>query len=882
MNTPPAKQPFAGFSGSPVQLTLPQIMQQAAAAYVRGEWVQAEHLCRIVLNAQPRHFDALSLLGVMAARTQRTIEAADFLGRAVAAKPGDATAHNNYGIALKNLGRFDEALDSYARALEILPNFADAHYNQGNVRKELQRYDEALSSYGLALEFKPDYADAYVNRGIALQALGRVDDALNSYESALEIHPHYAEAYYNRAVALLKLGRLGEALESCERALKIKPDVAETHSYRGVVLQELGRFHEALDCYERALKINPQIAETYSNRGVVLQALRRFDEALDSHERALEIRPDYAEAHYNRGNALTELERFGEALDSYQRALAIKPDYAEAHNNRGNALKELRRFDEALGSYERALDIKPDYATAYFNLGNALAALKRFDQTLDNYERALQFNPRYADAYVNRGNTLTEQQRLGEALASYGCALEIRPDFEWLFGTWLHTKMLLCDWSDLDKHMHHLVAGLEAGRKITPPFPVLTSIDSLSLQHRAARIWAEDRYPVRNALPPIVKRGRREKICLGYFSADFHNHATAHLMADLFERHDRTRFELVAFSFGPDVRDEMRDRLSAAFDRFVDVSVKSDQEVAELSRELAIDVAVDLKGFTRDERHGIFSHRAAPIQVNYLGYPGTLAAGCIDYIIADPMLIPADSRQHYAEKVVYLPGSYQVNDRRRRIADRQFSRAELGLPPAGFVFCCFNRNYKITPDTFGSWARILERIEGSVLWLLEDHPVAARNLRSEAQSRGMNGERLIFAPRMPPPEHLARHRAADLFIDTLPCNAHTTASDALWAGLPVLTCQGESFPARVAASLLSAVGLPELITATQEQYEALAIALATDPSRLAELRDRLSRNRLTAPLFDTALFTRHIEDAYTQMYERYLRDLSPAEIYVAQ
>jgi predicted O-linked N-acetylglucosamine transferase (SPINDLY family) len=321
--------------------------------------------------------------------------------------------------------------------------------------------------------------------------------------------------------------------------------------------------------------------------------------------------------------------------------------------------------------------------------------------------------------------------------------------------------------------------------------------------------------------------------------------------------------------------------LSAAFDQFVDVRAKSDKEVAQLSRELEIDIAVDLKGFTKHGRAGIFSHRAAPIQLNYLGYPGTMGASFIDYIIADPIVIPSDSRHRYVEKIAYLPDSYQVNDRRRPIAARDFSRAEVGLPAEGFIFCCFNKAYKITPITFSCWMRILKQVEGSILWLLEETPSAAVNLRREAAARGVDPERLIFAPHIPAAEHLARHRAADLFVDTLPYNAHTTASDALWAGLPILTRIGDSFASRVCASLLRSVGLPELVTSTWEQYEAMAIELAMHPGRLSGIRDRLDRNRLTTPLFDTHAFTRHLENAFLQMYQRHQSGSSPEHIFVA-
>jgi predicted O-linked N-acetylglucosamine transferase (SPINDLY family) len=364
---------------------------------------------------------------------------------------------------------------------------------------------------------------------------------------------------------------------------------------------------------------------------------------------------------------------------------------------------------------------------------------------------------------------------------------------------------------------------------------------------------------------------------VGYFSADFSNHATLHLLAGLFEHHDRVKFEVTAFSFGPESQDPMRRRLEAACE-FIDVRERPDREVALLARERQIDIAVDLKGFTQDCRPGIFALRAAPVQVSYLGYPGTLGAPYMDYLIADRVLIPPESAQFYSEKIVYLPDSYQVNDAARVIAERVFSRAELGLPAAGFVYCCFNNNYKITPATFDGWMRILRQVPGSVLWLLEDNAGAAGNLRAAAEARGVSAARLVFAPRLPVADHLARQRAGDLFLDTLPCNAHTTASDALWAGLPLLTCLGESFAGRVAGSLLAAVGLSELITGSQAEYEALAVGLARDPGRLAGIRTRLAAQRLTAPLFNTELTTRRLEAAYEALVERHRAGLVPGHM----
>jgi predicted O-linked N-acetylglucosamine transferase (SPINDLY family) len=444
----------------------------------------------------------------------------------------------------------------------------------------------------------------------------------------------------------------------------------------------------------------------------------------------------------------------------------------------------------------------------------------------------------------------------------------------------LHIKMKVSDFPNVESQFAQVSEEILRGAKVSVPFPILAISSSLEVQRKAAEIWVSNRHPVRAALPPLIKRARHGKIRLGYFSAGFRNDPTSYLIADLIEKHDRSNFEIIAFSFGPDQKDKMRSRMEAAFDQFIDVRNQSCRYSTILSRNMEIDIAIDLGGFTAFSRTDIFALRAAPIQVSYLGYPGTMGADFIDYIIADRIVVPEDSKRHYCEKIVYLPNSYQVNDTKRSISDKTFTRAELGLPPMGFVFCCFNNNYKITPRIFDRWMRILKQVKGSVLWLFEGNEKAAGNLRKEALARGVNAERLIFAKRLPLDEHLARHCSADLFLDTLPYNAHTTASDALWAGLPVLTCLGETFAGRVAASLLNAIHLPELITTTPEAYETLAIELAANADRLAEIKHKLAKNRLTTPLFDTNLFTKHIEAAYAAMYERYHADLAPSHIYV--
>ena len=614
--------------------------------------------------------------------------------------------------------------------------------------------------------------------------------------------------------------------------------------------------------------------------GIIAAQTRRQDEAAALLKQAVVVNPQYADVHSNLGNLLRELGRFEEARQSIEIALSIRPDFAEAHNNRGLALLGLKRFSEALQSFELALCCKPEFPEVYHNRGLALNELHRFHEAVVSFDRALSQLPRYAEAHRGRSEALMHLQRLSEALISCRRALEINPELHWLLGNWLYLTMKLCEWGKREGGIAQLHGSVAQGKNVIQPLAAVALVDDLSLHRQVATIWANTMHPANPEVPAIAKWPRHDKIRIGYYSADFHNHATAYLMAELFERHDRQRFELTAFSFGVESNDEMRRRLTAAFDHFEDVRTKSDLEIAQMSRAREIDIAVDLKGFTHDARTGIFACRAAPIQLSYLGYPGTMGAGYIDYLAADPVLIPPDRRQCYAEKIVYLPNSYQVNDRQRRIADKVFSRLELGLPSSGFVYCCFNDTYKITPVVFDVWMRILKQVPDSVLWLLTGDITVQDNLRREAQKRDVNAARLVFSQRMPLSEHLARHGAADLFLDTWPYNAHTTASDALWASLPVLTAIGESFAARVAASLLSAVGLPELIASSPGEYEALAVALAMQRDRLTGFKARLHKNRLTKPLFDSAQFTRHLEAAYTEMVNRYQAGLAPDDIHI--
>jgi predicted O-linked N-acetylglucosamine transferase (SPINDLY family) len=781
------------------------LLDQGIHLHQAGHLMQAKAHYEAILALNPRHFDALHLLGIVAAQTQNPQEAERLI----------------------------------SRALQVNPYAAIAQANHGNTLLELGRPQEALVSYDKAIALAPDHGQAFNHRGQALQALGRLEDALASYD----------------------------------RAIALNPDDAEALHKRGACLQDLGRREEALSSYERALALRP---ETLNNRGTCLEELGRVDEALRSYEQALSLRPEYAEALNNRGNLLQHFQQFEAALSAYDAAIAAAPAFLAAHLNRANALQRLMRLEETLPIYDRILAITPHDAAAHYNRGNALYGLRRYPEALESYDRAIAIKPDYAEAFFTRGKVLQELRQLQAAVACFEKAVELRPHQDFWPGTAWHLRMQVCQWQGFETWIQSMRVAIQDDRRVIYPFDLLGMLDAPEVHLKAAQLYAS-RFPSR---PPFEFSPSQPstKIKVGYFSADFHNHATTYLMAELFEAHDPSRFEIYGFSFGPNQNDEMRQRISAQFHRFMDVSRQSDRQVASLSRELGIDIAVDLKGYTRGSRTEVFVERCAPIQVSYLGYPGTSGGACFDYVIADQVVVPPEARDYFSEKVIYLPHSYQVNDSKREISPQVITRQEAGLPESGFVFCCFNNNYKITPSMFDSWVRILNAVQGSVLWLLEDNPIAATNLREEARARGLDPARLVFAPRMALPDHLARHRLADLFLDTLPYNAHTTASDALWAGLPVITCMGQSFPARVAASLLSAMNLNDLIAGSLEDYESLAIDLAANPRRLQSVRDRVEQGRKTSPLFDGTRFARHLEAAFSEIYNRHAAGQAPAHI----
>jgi len=711
----------------------------------------------------------------------------------------------------------------------------------------------------------PQPPPSRLNEAARLFQIGRLDAAAEHCAAALREAPENFDAAFLLGAIRGSQGRMAEAAECFRLATARDPRSFAAHRNLGVALAGLGEDDGAAASFERALALNPKDAATHNDLGVALVRLQRHEAALAHFERALALNPGFAGALGNRGATLLAMDRAVEAATTFARALALNPQDADAHHNLGTALNKLKRHEEAVASFERAITIRPDHAAANNGLGVALVALRREKAAAASFERALALQPGYMEARLNLANVLRSLKRYEPALANAMAVLARLPDDAAALTLAAALKRHLCDWQGLGEIDATLMAHVAAGRGAVLPFMFLTVTDDPAAQMACAqRYWANKRV----ASPAPMRRDHLGdgRLRLGYLSADFHDHATARLAAALFEAHDRARFEVIAFSCGPDDGSAMRRRLEAAFDQFFDVRAESDEAIAARIRDAGIDVLVDLKGHTEQGRLEVLARHPALVQVHYLGYPGTLGGDAVDYLIADRVVVPPEAEPFFTERLVFLDGCYQVNDRHRAIAATTPSRLQCGLPERGFVFCCFNNNYKITPDVFAVWMRLLDAVEGSVLWLLADRG-SEDNLRGEAASGGIDARRLVFAPRLPLEAHLARHRVADLFLDTAPVNAHTTASDALWAGLPLITCAGRSFVSRVAASLLSAVGLSELVTTNLRDYEELALTLAQTPKRLAAIRRKLEAARATAPLFDTARTCRQLEAAYLTMIE---------------
>jgi predicted O-linked N-acetylglucosamine transferase (SPINDLY family) len=850
------------------------IFKRAMALLHGGKIDEAERAFRGLLKEQPRHVGALNLLSIVLVQQGKFAKAEPFIKRALDENPSSDATLYNYGIILKALDRPAEALERFSEALAINPAVAETWNSRGTVFNELGRYEEAIADFDKALSIEPNLSAAYCNKGRSFGILKLYDQALNAYDKALTLNPQMTEAWGGRGNILSDLKQYHKALDAFDKAQSLNPNSVESWSGRGGALYGLNQVQEALSAYDKALALNPNLVVAWIGRGNAFEKLRQFDDAAAAYDVALRLKPDLAGAWLGRGNINFKQRRLADALADYDRALALEPDYAEALISRGNINFKQRRLADALAEYDRALALEPDYAEALIGRGNVLSESGLLDQASAEFNKILSLQPNLADAWQGQGGVFVKKKQYADAFAAYDRAYAIMPDLQYLEGIRLHTKQYICDWSNMDAETSHLVESIREQKPASAPFVLLSIASSSDTQLQCAKHYAADQLSS-SSLPWRGKTRAHDRIRVAYISSDLREHPVAWLIADVFDRHDKSRFELTAISLGGVQESAIRARIKGAVEHFIDAQSLEDDQIADYIHQREIDILVDLNGHTDGARHGVLVRRPAPIQINYLGYPGTMGAEYIDYIIADRTVIPADDQHNFSEKIIYMPDSFQANDLKGHTTDKVFTHAQAGLPPDGFVFCCFNSNYKIMPEVFDLWLQILRQVEGAVLWLYVQNLTAQNNLLHEAATRGIAPDRLIFASSLPLSEHQSRLPLADLFLDTLPFNAGATASGALSAGVPVLTRVGNTFSGRMGASLLKALGLPELITSTAESYVSMAVELAMQPAKMAAIKRRLADNIGSTPLFDTQRFTRHLESAYLTIHAQHQRGEPP-------
>lgn len=849
----------------------------------------------LIFNAQGRYDEALS-----------------DLDKALELDPTNIEALYHKGMVLQRIGQIAQAAACYQHILALAPDHGNARYNLAILQTNGGALEQALANLTYLISAQPTFVEAFILRGQTRFALGRLDEALEDTENALGYAPNHVGALFQKGRILLERGDAAGALELFDNVRGIAPG----HTYNllalGVARFTLKDYPRAIETFDAVINLAPTFPEAFNNKGLVLQELKQHDAAIENYERALALRPDHPDALYNKANALREQGAFEEALALYDRLLAIVPDHLGGWMNKGATLDKLKRHGEALDAYNRVIYLQPGNAEAYANASTALLMLKKqetalayatkalkidpknvnafhiralilmrlgmLDHAKIDAEEALNLEPRHAMANYVMGNVYDELKQLPEALAHFEIAQAENGDIEFLHGRTAHLRMEISDWRFFQDTIDRILALIDQKKPVCQPFELHSKIDAPEYHKKCAEIFYDTSFRAKTAVP-LPHHAPNPRIHIAYFSSDIANsHPVSNLMAGVFEAHDPNQFEITLFLLD-NHSGETRNRITRACERTINAEFMTDDEVVALAHDLKIDIAIDLNGFTSKNRTGLFARRAAPLQLHYLGFLGTMSSDCYDYIVGDPVIAPFAHQHHFSEKIIHLP-CYQANDDKLTVPATTQTRDDFGLPRDAFVFCSFNANYKITPAMFAAWMRILHLVPDSVLWLYCKRENAIANLRDAAAAHGIPDERLVFANGVPYLEHLARQRLADLFLDTTPYNAGATASNALYCGLPLVTYAGKAFCSRYGASLLTALGLPELITYSIEDYIALCARIATDGNYHAQIREKLAKNLQTQPLFNTRDFTANLEGAYRAIQARHQQGLRPDHIAV--
>ena len=859
-----------------------------------GEFEQARLIYEKLLNKSINKFKILYLLGTLEAQCHNFSKAINFLLKASKLNPISWEISFNLGNVYTEMNEFNNAIKFYNQAIKVNSNNSKLFYYRGTAYIRSEQYAKAIKDLEKALNLDPDNTPANLQLAIAFVKLSEYEKAIKNFEILIDIEPENPEFHFQYGVSLFANKNYLAATACLENAIKFKKEFPEAYLVLGDAQLALNKKQEAINSYKKSVYLNNKNEIAHYNLAIVLMQIKSYHESLLKLEEILQLNPNFHLAYNAMCNVYLFVGQLDLSLEKVSKAIELNPNDADYYMNRGNVLSGLRRFNECLKDYRKALEIKPNNAQAYTNIGYVLLNyLGNAEAALPVLDAAIMLKPDLSVALINRAECLVRLHQYDRALIDFLKALELDGDSDYILGKCLHYKMKISDWSNLDEGFLICETMLNDKKLGAVPFETLNFFDKPEIHLLAAELYNNQKARPNNSLGKIDKRSFKSTIKVAFVSADLYNHPASIWLAEQLENHDRSKVELYAFC-SKLINDPMRDRLEAAFDHWIDVTNLSDLQVAKLSRELEIDIAIDANGHTGDGRPGIFAARAAPIQVSHLGYPGSMGAEYIDYIIgnipskAEDLEEIAINRQFITEKIAYVPGTFTY-DRQRKVSNEPLTRAQYGLPETGFVFTCQNGCQKLLPEVFDIWMEILNAVPGSVLWLLKPNEVAIKNLIKEAGVRGVEAERLIFMARELVPidqersrigKYLASYKLADLFLDTWPYNAGTTAVDALWAGLPVLTKKGKALVARMATEALRGIEVPELITKTPQDYKALAIELAHNPDKLLQLKDKVQRNRLTTSLFDPVANTRHIENAYLEMYRRYAAGEQPNDFIV--
>ena len=799
-----------------------------------------------ILSIVPDHFDSLHLIGMVENQSGNYKKAIQYLQKALSIRQNVDFVFNNLGEIFLSTSDYDNALSNFNKAIVLNENYEKAHFNKAETFRRQELYKKSLESYDKCLQLNSHNLNAHINKGVSLLKTKLFKKALLSLDSALKLDPKNFNATVNKAQCFYMLKDYKTAINIYNILIHNYKDNFFGYYQNCKIFMKINDYKNALNNIDNAIRLNPQNHEVY----------------------------------YLKASILAKLKLYNEAITYYDRTILLKKDHYQTYNDKGNIFFLKNNFDEAIIFYKQAININNDYSSAHYNLGKAYLSMGKLHASLEQFTLAVKKKPDFIECFNYIGIVFRELKEYAKAYSYFKKALMLDPNNNTYLSNLIFLQMNINHWSFEIDIQKETIFDYDFQDKIDTPFVSIVSSDDPKLHQKIAQNYIKKMLTSESVINYKFNQKNQKKFKIGYFSSDFTTHPVSQLLVELIEKHDRSKFEIIAFSLKKrNNKDPLKRRLLSSFDKFIEVENLETKEIVNMSRSFPLDIAIDLNGHTKFARTEIFLKRVAPIQINFLGYPGTMGTNVYDYIIADEIVLPPKNQKFYQEKVVYLPHSYQVNPSKREISNKIFKKTELGLPEKGFIFCCFNNNYKILPKTFKIWMKILKNVKNSVLWLQPTNDVSKTNLYEEANKAGIDKNRLIFATYINEmSDHLARIKVADLFLDTYPYNAQTTASDALWVGLPILTRMGNSFSSKVAASLLNSVGLQDLITNNDETYMQIAITLGNNPNKVNHIKQKLIESKNTSTLFNIKLYTNNLEQAFELMIGKLKKNSSAENI----